>query len=82
MLLFLDHEPIEREAAAENGYGIIVRVTEHGGSDGTVTVSVPDWAKGIWRTDLPEKRAEPLPCGKRLALPLRAFEIATLRCLT
>lgn len=64
---------------AEDGNGIIVRVTEHGGENGCAVLSVPAWAKAVYLTDMPEKKAEPLACSDTLKLPLRAFEIATVR---
>lgn len=66
---------------AEDGCGVILRVTEHGGVAGTVTVSLPDWVTAVFRTDLPEKRKEQLPLEKKVSLPLRPFEIATLRLM-
>ncbi len=64
---------------AEDGNGIIVRITEHAGSDGRVTLSVPEWVTAIQLTDMPERRAEALRLEKEISIPLKAFEIATLR---
>ena len=66
---------------AEDGRGIIARVTEHGGKDTDVSVSIPDWVRAVYLTDMPERREEPVVYDKTLTLPLRAFEIATLRLL-
>ena len=64
---------------AEDGEGIVVRVTEHGGVDGVAEISVPSWVKNACVTDMPEKNAFPIEFGKTLKLRLRAFEIASLR---
>lgn len=64
---------------AEDGDGIIVRVTEHGGEDGEAEIYVPAWAKRVCLTDMPEKKNLELPFDKTVKLTLRAFEIATLR---
>lgn len=66
---------------AEDGNGIIVRVTEYGGAEGEATVKIPAWVKEVYRTDLPERKAEKLEFGDTVTLKLRAFELATLRIL-
>ena len=64
---------------AEDGNGIIVRVTEHGGQNAPAVLSVPGWVKKIYRTDMPERTAEPMDFSDTLTLPLHGFELATLR---
>ncbi len=61
---------------AEDGEGIIVRITEHAGLGGTVTINLPAWVKEAYLTDMPERKRKELQ-GNTLAL--RPFEIATLR---
>ena len=67
---------------AEDGCGVIVRVTEHSGKDGNVTITIPEWVSAVYLSDLPERKAEPLEYNKTLTLPLHAYEIATLRLLS
>ncbi len=64
---------------AEDGNGIIVRVSEQSGVDGVVEVSVPEWAKRVVITDMPETKSENVQFDKTVKLNLRAFELATLR---
>ena len=64
---------------AENGDGIIVRVTENQGIDGEVQLSVPSWTKKIALTDMPERAESSLPCGEKLTVNIRAFKIISLR---
>ncbi len=64
---------------AEDGNGIIARVTEHSGVDGVVEVNIPAWVKSVVITNMPETKSEPVQFGKTVKLNLRAFELATLR---
>ena len=64
---------------AEDLDGIIVRVTENCGKDGKIVMSVPDWVKKVYITDMPEKKRQEATFDKKLRLDIRGFEIATLR---
>jgi alpha-mannosidase len=64
---------------AEDLDGIIVRVTENIGKDGEIVMSVPDWVKKVYITDMPEKKRKEATFDKTLRLDIRGFEIATLR---
>ena len=59
--------------------GIIVRVTENCGKDGKIVMSVPDWVKKVYITDMPERKREEVSFSDTLRLDIRGFEIATLR---
>ena len=61
---------------AEDGDGIIVRITEHGGKGGKIKLFLPQWVQSVRRSDLPERKSEAM-LGDTLVL--RPFEIATLR---
>ena len=61
---------------AENGEGMIVRITEHAGRGGAVTLDLPAWVREVYLTDMPERKRKKLQGN---TLTLRPFEIATLR---
>lgn len=63
---------------AEDGEGIILRVTEHAGVGGAVILELPRWVKAVFRTDMPERKREPIENG---CLTLHPFEIATVRMI-
>ena len=64
---------------AENKEGVIVRITECSGKAGEVELALPEGAKAVYKTDMPEKKRETLAFANTLKLSLRAFEIVTLR---
>jgi len=61
---------------AEDGNGIIVRITEQSGKASNVSVGIPSWTKKVFISDLPERASRELVGN---TLELRAFELATLR---
>ena len=63
---------------AEDGKGIIVRITECGGQATVAKLTMPAWVKAAYRTDMAEQSAEGLDAPE---VELRPFEIATLRLL-
>jgi len=67
---------ISHVKCAEDGNGIIVRVTECGGQHTVARLTVPGWVREICKTDMAEKSAQKLQDAE---LPLHPFEIATLR---
>lgn len=64
---------------AEDGKGIIARVTEYGGERGKVTLSIPSKVKEVYKTNMAEKTNEKLEFSDTLTLDLHAFEIASIR---
>lgn len=64
---------------AEDGSGIIARVTEYSGKGDRVTISVPSGIKEVYRTNMAEKILEKLEFSDTLTLDLRAFEIASIK---
>ena len=49
------------------------------GQGGEVVLSLPEWANGVYITDMPERKSTKLEFDKTVKLSLRAFEIASLR---
>ena len=72
---------ISHVKCAEDGNGLVVRVTECSGKDGTAVLRLPDWVSQAYRTDMPERLKEQLPAGNTVELQLHGFEIATLRII-
>jgi alpha-mannosidase len=65
---------------AEHGDALIARVYEPRGRRTNAKVSVSDIVRSVEKTNMLERQAQPLQlAGGSLQLPLRAFEIATLR---
>ena len=67
---------ISHVKCAEDGNGIIVRITECGGQHTTAKLTVPGWVKTVCRTNMAEKTATPADLQ---SIPLKPFEIATIR---
>ncbi|MBE6883875.1 MAG: hypothetical protein E7487_04660 [Ruminococcaceae bacterium] len=64
---------------AEDGKGIVIRITEQSGQDGEICLSVPEWVTDIYKSDMPEQEAEKISFDKTVFVRLRGFEIATLK---
>ncbi|MFH1572647.1 MAG: glycosyl hydrolase-related protein, partial [Acidobacteriota bacterium] len=76
-----DHVLVTALKRAEDGDGIIVRLTETEGRSGTVTVTMPFLQIGrAWRTNLVEENASVLPAeAHAVTVPIGAFGIVTVR---
>ena len=64
---------------AEDGNGIIVRVTEHSGVDGEIEVHLPAWVATAAIENMAEKDPEYIRIDDGIKIKVRAFEIVTLR---
>ena len=64
--------------SAENGKGVIVRVTEHAGIECEVELSLPSWVSGVGITGMSERTAEIKQCDSKIKLNLKAFQIVSL----
>ena len=61
---------------AEDGNGIILRITECGGQHTAAKLTIPGWVKDVYRTNMSEKISAPADPEN---IPLKPFEIATIR---
>ncbi len=66
---------------AEDGQGVIVRLIETDGKQGTVTLTLPALAIGkVWQTNVVEENQAELQCtDHEVAVPVRPFGISTVR---
>ena len=66
---------------AEDGQGMIVRLIETDGRQGTATLTMPPVAVGkAWQTNLVEENQAELACTEHsVTVPVRAFGISTVR---
>jgi alpha-mannosidase len=71
---------IETVKQAEDGRGLVVRLYESQRRRGEVTLRAGFPVARAWRTNLLEEAAFELPVdGDRVRLPIRPYEIATIR---
>ncbi|MEW6755155.1 MAG: glycosyl hydrolase-related protein [Candidatus Latescibacterota bacterium] len=76
-----DHVLVTALKRAEDGEGLILRLTEVCGQEAEVTLALPSLAlRRAWRTDLVERQEAVLPCREHeVSVRLGAFAIATVR---
>ena len=61
---------------AEDGSGIILRVTECAGKPTVAAISMPNWVKEVHKTNMAETTSAPADLG---ALQLKPYEIMTIK---
>ena len=75
-----DHVRLAAIKRAEKGNALVVRLLEFRGRTGTAQVTVPATARSVAKVNLLERQARPLAItGGRMKVPVRGWEIATLR---
>jgi alpha-mannosidase len=76
-----DNVVISTIKKAENGEGFIIRIVETEGRDGTATITLPSAPKKVSETNLVERElgAIPTPEGNTLTVPIKHYEIKTIR---